>query len=153
MIGSLLNSCTVNTELVGTERDEVLAELTESLIKLNPALNRQEVLSDLISREDKKSTLVTKDVAVPHVSSDKISSPVVVLGISKKGVEFDLESFGEDSVARIFFCILFPKDKADLHLLVLKDVLTIVKYPGLVEKILQSETPSDICELITKTGV
>lgn len=154
MISDFIRPNSFVFELDGSERDEILAELTENLVKQNTSLNRNEILPALISREEKKSTLVCQDIAVPHVVSEKISTPVVAIGISRQGVEFDLDCFDHDkAVAKIVFCIVFPQSKADMHLLILKDILSIVKSPNFINKVLQCQSPSDICDLIVKAGV
>lgn len=154
MISDFIKPDSFVFELDGNERDEILAELTENLVAQNSSLNRTEILSALISREEKKSTLVCPDLAVPHIVSDKISDPVIAVGISRSGVEFDMECFDhEKSIAKIVFCVIFPQSKADLHLLILKDILFMVKSPNFITKVLQCQTPSDVCDLIVKTGV
>lgn len=136
-------------ELDGSDRDEVLAELTEKLISLNSNLKREIVYSSLEEREEKMSTLVSENFAVPHIVSSSVSETVIALGISHKGVEFNSLT-GEK--AKIVFCIVFPECKTDEHLEILKDILLLEKNPDLINNILSAASEADICELIYKSG-
>lgn len=154
MIGNYLNPESVIFELSGTERDEILAELTEKIISLNSSLSRNQVLEALINREDKQSTLVCKNLAVPHADLPQVSDSIVVLGISHKGVEFNLDEPDKElSTAKLFFCIIFPQNKANQHLSLLKDVLYLEETTKFLEKILQAQNCSEICDIISRTGV
>ena len=153
MICDFIKTESIIFELNGEDRDEVLAELTERIIYLSPVLKRNDVFMALVEREEKMSTLVAEYLAVPHAVSALISEPVVVLGISHKGVEFDLSVSSKDSnIAKLVFCIVFPEDKPGQHLQILKDILLLVKEPGFLNKVLSQEKCSEIVDIINETS-
>lgn len=149
MIEALLKPASVVFELSATERDEVLAEMTELIVGMNPVLSRNEIYNALVEREDKMSTLVAENVAVPHAVSSKISETIIALGISHKGVEFNPDS---DSLrtAKIIFCIVFPEEKPDEHLAVLRDILKISHDTKNLENLLNSQNSLEIFDIISK---
>ena len=131
MICDLIKPQSVIFELDGTDRDEVLAELTEKLIILNPNLRRDVVFKALVEREEKMSTLVCKDLAVPHAVLSDITEPVIALGLSHKGIEFNLENPDRESNSvKVVFAIIFPENKPGEHLQILKDILVLEKEAG-----------------------
>lgn len=154
MICDLIKPQSVIFELDGTDRDEVLAEITEKLIILNPNLRRDVVFKALVEREEKMSTLVCKDLAVPHAVLSDITEPVIALGLSHKGIEFNLENPDpESNSAKVVFAIIFPENKPGEHLQILKDILVLEKEAGFMNEVLLAGNCSEICEIINKLGV
>lgn len=154
MICDFIKPQSVIYELDGADRDEILAELTETLITLNPNLKRDEVFHALLQREEKMSTLVCKDLAVPHAVLSNITEPVVALGLSHKGIEFDMSSSDrETNSAKIVFAVIFPENKPDAHLQILKDILILEKKDDFMNEILRAENCSEICDIFNKSGV
>lgn len=153
MICDFIKAESIIYELEGKERDEVLAELTEKLIYLNSNLKREDVFNALVQREEKMSTLVAKDLAVPHIVSSSVSETVICIGISHKGVEFNMESSNkEENSAKLIFCIVFPEDKPDEHLQILKEILLLIKEPMFMESILKAQNGSEIIDIIQNSG-
>ena len=69
-------------ELTSTERDEVIAELVDSLVASGaaPKSLRDGLITEIIAREKKGSTGFGKGVAVPHVKHDKIKKITAAIG-------------------------------------------------------------------------
>jgi len=154
MILDYLKPDSVIFELTGNDRDEILAELTEKLIQLNPNLKREAVFNSLVEREEKMSTLVCPGLSVPHAVSTDISNSVVALGISHKGVEFNMsDTDRETNSVKIVFAVIFPADKPDEHLQILKDILVLEKESDFMNEVLHAENSSEICDIILKSGV
>ncbi len=153
MISDFIKPESVVFELDGTDRDEILAELTEKLISLNSNLKREEIFDSLVKREEKMSTLVSAGFAVPHAVSSSVSETVIALGVSHKGIEFNMtETDKEASTAKIVFCLVFPENKPDEHLELLKDILLIAKNPDFMNSVLSAKDAVDICEILKKEG-
>ena len=154
MICDFINPKAIIFELDGTDRDEVLAELTEKLITLKPNLKRDVVFKALVEREEKKSSLVCKNLAVPHAVLSDITESVVALGLSHKGIEFDMSNSDiETNTAKVVFTVIFPENKPDEHLQILKDILVLEKEADFMNKVLRAENSSEICDIINKSGV
>ncbi len=60
MISDFIRPNSFVFELDGNERDEILAELTENLVKQNTSLNRNEILPALISAKKKNLLLYAR---------------------------------------------------------------------------------------------
>ena len=148
MIENLINPESVLFELSGGERDEVLAEMTENLVSQNSALNRNDVFKALVAREEKMTTAFESKIAVPHAVSKTISKTVISLGISHNGVDFDLSSDSTKDAVNVIFCIVFPENKADEHLDVLKDILNLSQADDFVQHVLSCKNQRDVCDLI-----
>jgi len=79
----------VVADLQSNRKFDVLRELTTVLEDAAGIGDHKQFLADLIRREKQASTGIGKGVAVPHVHEDSIRKEVVVVGISKEGIDFD----------------------------------------------------------------
>ncbi|MBN2534527.1 MAG: cation:proton antiporter [Spirochaetales bacterium] len=82
-------------------------------------INAQEIIEEIISREQEYSTAIGDGVAIPHVRIHTVSEPVLVFGLSKSGIDWN--SPDGKSVNFIFF-LLSPSAINDLHIEILSKI-------------------------------
>lgn len=148
MIERFFSPDSVIMDLQSSDRDEVLAELTESLVSQNPFISRNEVYNSLVLREEKKSTLVMDGIAVPHVKAEGTGKTTITLGLSRDKVDFDLTGENKDSSARVIFAVVFDENNSYDHLNVLKDIMDIIQKKDFLDTVLGFNTPEEVCRYI-----
>jgi len=139
---------TIKIGLESDDKDELLEELVDILAKNYPQekpFPREQILDALIAREEKMSTGIYKGVAIPHATVEGIDSLRGVVGISKKGIEY--ESFDGNPVYLIFLLICPPRE-AELHLEALKQIALLIQDSIVLEKMMKSTTPESVYALI-----
>lgn len=101
--------------LEGTDRDAVISELVNALVDAGAISTKlkDEVLRSIIKREQRASTGFGHGVAVPHVKHPSIEKPIVAIGISVNGIDFN--ALDRQPVHSIFV-LLSPEDKPEDHL-------------------------------------
>jgi len=101
--------------LGGTDRDQVIGELVSALVAAGalPSKLKDEVLRAIVKREQRASTGFGHGVAVPHVKHAAIAKPLVAIGISPAGIDFN--ALDRQPVHSIFV-LLSPEDKPEDHL-------------------------------------
>lgn len=145
-ISSLLTEEMMIIELKAKERDEVLNEIVNFLKEKQKINNAPELLEKLIQRENLGSTAVGDGVAIPHCKIAELSSPILVLAISKKGVSFGSANGKPTS---IFFLLVSPSDNPSLNLQILAAIAQLIrKAPSLAKKIMAAKSPRRILEII-----
>jgi nitrogen PTS system EIIA component len=108
----------------GTKAD-VMDELVQPLVTGGFVKSKGLVIETLSKRETLGSTGIGKGVAVPHCRTLAVSDLHIVVGVSKKGVEF--ESI-DKKPAHLFFLIVAPPiDGNNLYLPVLGKVVESVR--------------------------
>lgn len=142
----------VIVNLESSDKDCLFAEMTEVLIRSMPKLNRDEVVSSLVSREEQMNTCVMKGIAVTHAECDSVSAPVVAIGISDSGVDYDIDGVSSkdfnETLVHVVFMMLFEKGNAERHLRILADCARILNIPGFYKALLGAKTAQDVCNLI-----
>ena len=88
-ISELLDPAAIVADLNGTGKKDVLAELTDALLKSDSSLVRDDVLKVLMERERLGSTGIGDGVAIPHGKLKDIDRLLISFGLSRQGVDFD----------------------------------------------------------------
>ena len=124
-IMDFLNKKAISADLKATEKEGVIRELVDLLVKAGVIKTRKEdIVKILMSREALGSTGIGQGIGIPHGKSPKIKSLIGAIGISKEGVNFDSLD-GEP--AYIFFLLLAPQESAGPHLKALARISRLLK--------------------------
>ncbi len=138
--------------LESTEKDVLFAEMVESLVRSNPSLDRNEVISAICERESKKNTAILPGVAVPHAEISSIKSPLVCIGISRNGVDYEIESVESknyrSSFVHLVFLILFEKGNMERHLHLLSDCARLFQIPDFLNSVVTAASAQEVFSII-----
>lgn len=135
--------------LAATDRDEVIAELVDSLVKAGAATKalRDELIKLILDREKHGSTGFGKGVAVPHVKHDKIKKMVATIGVSQKGVDFN--ALDKAPVFSIVL-LLSPKNKPDEHLQAMENIFSNLQKDTFRRFLRQATTVPEVIDLLAE---
>lgn len=130
--------------LASTDRREVISELCRAIA---PATGRDApLLEDAVwNREQTMSTGLEQGLAIPHARIPGLAAPMVGLGLSFGGVDFDAYD-GEP--ARIIVLILTPEDDRGVQVNLLADIARTLKDPELRTKVLHVTNATELLALI-----
>ncbi|MBT5027979.1 MAG: PTS sugar transporter subunit IIA [Nitrospinaceae bacterium] len=144
-IDDILKKDAIIANLVGTNKEEVLREITDFLQQLGLITNKEGLFNTLMEREKLGSTGIGENVAIPHGKSDELSQIVTVFGRSTGGVEF--ESLDQKPVH--FVCmVIAPSNSTGQHLKALARISRIFKNQELRQGILKLEDANQIYSLL-----
>lgn len=108
--------------------------------------NVQEVYKALISREKESTTGFQDGFAIPHARTDSILKPSVLFVSFKKGI--DWQSL-DKKPTKCAFVLLIPTKVSNMHLDVLSKISTALMNKNFVEKIIKSESITEIYETVS----
>ncbi len=114
-LSTLVKQEAIVPELQSQERDDVIAELMDSLVAsgATSASIRDELIKKVLDREKMSSTGFGRGVAVPHVKHPALTGLVAAVGLSPKGVDFN--ALDKQPVYSIFL-LLSPENSPEDHL-------------------------------------
>ena len=84
-----LNPSQIVFNLKATEKIEAFEELLDVLLKQDLIQNKKPILTRIIDRESLETTAIGNGVALPHARIDTGMDLAAVVGLSKKGIDFD----------------------------------------------------------------
>lgn len=120
----ILSGNSVIVGLNGEGKREILEELVDVLEVGDNITDREKVLEAVLQREEIMSTGIGHGIAIPHGKSEYVKELGGVLGIKRKGVEFDSLD-GQPTF--IFFLLVSPMDVSGPHIKALARISRLLK--------------------------
>jgi len=144
-IDEILRKESVIADLLGTNKLDVIKEMTQCLKENNFIKNDQALFETLMEREKLGSTGIGDNVAIPHGKSEEVTQIITVLARSKSGVEFE----SLDTKPVHFICmVIAPAYSTGQHLKALARISRLFKNQALREGILKAENSDVIYSIL-----
>ncbi|MCF8142979.1 MAG: PTS sugar transporter subunit IIA [Deltaproteobacteria bacterium] len=96
-------------------------------------------------REEALSTGIGNGVALPHARIDGLREPLVVVGISETGIDFNSP---DDRPANVLFLILTPSNHPGVQLEIASEIARLFKHPRMSDNVLRTRSFTDFLALI-----
>lgn len=137
----------IKVNLESTEKEDALKELVDVLAGVKDIGDKKAILRALVERENLGSTGIGQGIAIPHGKTDRVRELVAVLGLSRKGVNFDSL---DGELVYIFFLLVAPKETAGPHLKALAQISRLLRDSYFCELLKRCKTSEEVYELIRK---
>ena len=133
-------------ELESQTREGIIREMISFLKKRNKITKEKDLYDKLMQRENLGSTGIGSGVAIPHCKVKGIKNPIVMLGISKKGVDF---LSLDHKPSHIFFLVVSSPDNPSVNLQILAAIAQLVrKAKNIISRIKEAENIDAVLEVI-----
>jgi PTS system fructose-specific IIC component/PTS system nitrogen regulatory IIA component len=137
----------IKVDLEAEDKDEAFEEIVDHFCQSSATNVRAELLSALREREAKMSTGIQKGIAIPHGSTNAVDSVCGVLGISRKGVDYDALD-GEP--VYLLFMIVAPYEDSEIHLRILKRLAELFENPQFYNDLYAQKDAQGVHRVICK---
>lgn len=127
---------------------EALIALAERLAAAPQIKSKQEIVSEILRREDLMSTAIGRGIAIPHVRLSSVTDLVVAVGVSRCDIQ-DFNAF-DDQPVRLLFMIAAAYNQHAYYLQTLSYFSAKLKNNVLREAIAQAADPQAVYELLVK---
>ncbi|MDR0587157.1 MAG: PTS sugar transporter subunit IIA [Treponema sp.] len=133
--------------LEAEDKDEVFEELADSFCHASRLDIREDILEALRERERKMSTGIQKGIAVPHGKTNAVDRVYGMLGISKRGIDYDALD-GEP--VYLLFMVIGPLSSTEKHLRILKRLAELLENLQFFTDLAAQNDPSQASAVIKK---
>jgi PTS system fructose-specific IIC component/PTS system nitrogen regulatory IIA component len=133
----------IKVNLESDSKEELFEELVDHLSKNFPTgtrFPRIEIIKALEAREAKMSTGIAKGIALPHATVEGLDSLKGVLGISRKGIDYD--SLDGHPVYLVFM-LLAPPGGSEFHLKALQHLALLIADKEFVQRLSTASSPEE----------
>jgi mannitol/fructose-specific phosphotransferase system IIA component (Ntr-type) len=130
--------------LESTDRWQVIHELslvTAPLAGIDTAI----VIAAVRAREKMMPTGIGNGLAVPHARLPGLTAPLVAIGLSSPGIDFDAP---DNSPAHVIFLILTPLNDDGAQLEILADIATTFKVREIRDKVMSVDGYTEFLALV-----
>jgi mannitol/fructose-specific phosphotransferase system IIA component (Ntr-type) len=135
--------------LEAANRGEAIAALAQKACDAS-GLDPGEVGAAVWSREETLPTGIGNGVALPHARIFGIRAPLVAVGISDQGIDFDAP---DDKPANVIFLILTPVEDAGAQLEIASEIARLFRSPKMLEQVLAVNKFLDFLALLKSEAV
>lgn len=135
----------ISFELSATNKKDVIEELVNLAASSHMIKDRDQLLRDVMEREELVTTGVGHGVAFPHAKTSSAKGIVISFGRSENGVEFEAM---DRKPVNLFFLIAAPEDAIGAHLNVMSRLSYLMKLEKNREKLMSAASPGDVLDLI-----
>lgn len=145
-LSNIIKEKNVLLEMKAQKKDEALAELAAHLKKQKLINHEKEIIEKLLQREALGSTALGEGIAIPHCKAKGIKGPILTVGISRGGVNFEAP---DGRPVQVFFLLITSPDDPSLNLQILALIAQLVKKsPELKSRLLAAEDVREVMEII-----
>lgn len=129
-----------------SKKRDALVAMAENLASAPQVKNRQEIVSEILRREDLMSTAIGRGIAIPHVRLSSVTDLVVSVGISQVDI-IDFQSL-DDVPVRLLFMIAAAYNQHAYYLQTLSFFSSRLKQTELRVQLMQCKTAQDAYRLL-----
>ena len=140
-----LTPASIRLDLEGQTKEQVLRELVALIARSGKIKDSEKLLAVLLEREGLGSTGIGHGVAIPHGRSSEVTSPLVVLGRTKKEVDFDSI---DGLPTRLLFLLVAPENGSNEHLHLLSRIARLMRDTETRQGLLDAPTPQAALDLL-----
>ncbi|MEM1072101.1 MAG: PTS sugar transporter subunit IIA [Planctomycetota bacterium] len=146
-LSDLVPDGAIQTGLVSTQRDDVVAEMVDVLVSsgATAASTREDLIKRVLDREQKGSTGFGRGVAVPHVKHTGVERMAAAIGLSREGIEFN--ALDRQPVYSVFL-LLSPEDRPEEHLQAMEAIFKQLSKEIFRRQLRQAESVEDVRALL-----
>jgi PTS system nitrogen regulatory IIA component len=130
-----------------TKQDALIA-LAENLARAPQIKNQQELVQEILKREDLMSTALGRGIAIPHVRLPSVTDLVVSVGISRTDI-IDFQALDDEPV-RLVLMIAAAYNQHAYYLQTLSFFSARLKNRDLRTALLDAKTPEEAYGLLIK---
>ena len=137
----------IKTNLEADDKDEVFEEMVDQFCQATKSNVRDDILASIHEREAKMSTGIQKGIAVPHGKSNALENIHGVLGISRKGIDYDAL---DGQPVYVLFMLLAPQKDSEKHLRLLKRLAGLLDNHEFITELQAQTNPQNAQRVIRK---
>lgn len=146
-LASLIKQQNIKVPLTAKTKTEAICEMIDILHQNGVIRDVQAVTKAVFEREALSSTGLGDGIAVPHAKTETIQSPVLAIGVSKEGIDF--QAHDGESVFVIFLMIA-PKSQPGQHIEALSEIAKMVQAPIVMKMLKKADTPQDVVDVLAE---
>lgn len=129
-----------------SSKKEILERLSRYLLEYKIISNSKGFLEDVLERESRGTTFVYNYLAIPHGISDYVNKPRILIYKTDNPIIWDKNN----NAVKVIILFVINNDISDEVDKLIKKFASLFGYEELVDELLNSNTSSEIIEVITK---
>ena len=135
----------IKFDLEAKTKNDVIEELVELASQSKLIKDKDQLLKDILTRENLVTTGVGYGVAFPHAKTKVARGIVIAFGRSDEGIDFEAM---DKQLVNLFFLIAAPEDAIGAHLKVMAHLSYLMKSEKNRDKLMQVKSPGELLQIL-----
>ena len=148
LISEVLAPSLIKLNVEAKTKEELFEEMVQLFVSAGIIADREAAVMALIEREQKMSTGIAPDFALPHGKIMGIKGVAMALGIIR-GDGMDFDSLDDEPV-HVVLTLFSEVGNPGPHIEALSEISRLIEIPGLLESIKEAASAEEIIRLIKK---
>lgn len=140
-----MDNIKLNVDL--NSKQEVFDYVADFALKNNLITSRQDILNGLFERERLSTTGFFDGFAIPHVISESVDVPSIVILKTKNGIDWNAL---DGKLTSFFIVLLIPETSENVHLNILSSIARLLMDEDVRKKLLLAHDKEEIYEYFSK---
>lgn len=147
-IADVINPNLIKMEMEADSKEEAITELSELLYENQIITDLAGFTQDVFARETEGMTGIGHGLAIPHGKSDSVKKTSLVIGKTKRPLEW--ESIDEAPVQVIILFAVKNTDANTMHIKLLQKVAMLLADESFIDRLVASGTKDQMMALLAK---
>ena len=148
LISEVLTPSLIKLNVEAKTKEELFEEMVQLFVRDGIIDDRDAAVMALIEREQKMSTGIAPDFALPHGKIMGIKGVVMALGIIR-GDGMDFDSLDDEPV-HVVLTLFSEVGNPGPHIEALSEISRLIEIPGFLESVKEASSAEEIIRLIKK---
>jgi Kef-type K+ transport system membrane component KefB len=123
----------------------IIHEMSQAISEEISGIDYSLIVSSVCAREESLGTGIGNGVAIPHARIHGLSAPLVAVGISNNGIDFDAP---DEKLANLIFMILTPIDDSGAQISIVSEIARLIRNKEFIDKTSQIQNYTDFLAVI-----
>ena len=145
LISEVLTPSLIKLNVEAKTKEELFEEMVQLFVRAGIVTDRDAAVMALIEREQKMSTGIAPDFALPHGKLSGISGVIMALGIIRKGMDFDAL---DDQPVHVVITLFSEIGNPGPHIEALSEISRLISIPDFLERLKSANSPEQILRII-----
>ena len=133
----------------GVSKHDALSELAHAVASTGAVEDVEALIQAVFDREAVMSTGIGSGVAIPHVRIEAVKQPVIGVGMSLDGIDFDTL---DKAPVHVIVLFAMPAGSQKEYLKLLAQAMLMMKSEGFTAKLLACTTEEEVVSLLNSDG-
>ncbi|GAB6099210.1 PTS sugar transporter subunit IIA [Halanaerocella petrolearia] len=147
-MNNLINERLIRLDISGENKNEVIKSLASLINESGRLESLDQYYDSLLAREDKSSTGIGNQIAIPHGKSNSVKEPTMAFARLKEGVNW--KAIDDEPVKLVFLLAIPEESKTDGHLKILSALSRNLLNDDFKKQLLNAQTKKEVNKILTQ---
>lgn|GEM_PF-379293 len=146
MLSNVIRKDLICLDIKSRDKLGALKEMLDMLEGIDHSFLKIRLFQNLLNREGLESTAIGRGVALPHCRTNLVDFPIVMIGWSRKGVDFESP---DGKPVHLIIMVLVPQSSNVPWLDLIGDIMRVIRNDTFIRAVSAARTPEEVLQAVS----